>query len=95
MPLYEYACADCGGRLERRQRFSEAPLRECPTCGGVLSRLIQPVGIIFKGSGWYITDHRSDKAATKAGDGESAKSETSKDTAKKSDSTKAAASATA
>ncbi|HLH74944.1 MAG TPA: FmdB family zinc ribbon protein [Chloroflexota bacterium] len=58
MPLYEYQCMTCGSRLERRQRFDEDPLRDCPGCGGRLNRLLQPAGIIFKGSGWYCTDSR-------------------------------------
>src|SRR5262245_48373311 len=61
MPLYVYACSSCGARLERRQRFEDEPLRDCPTCGGPLNRLFHPVGIVFKGSGWYSTDHRSTK----------------------------------
>ena len=59
MPLYEYQCKTCGLRFERRQSFSEAPITECPDCGGQVIRLIQPAGIIFKGSGFYVTDHRS------------------------------------
>jgi putative FmdB family regulatory protein len=61
MPLYVYACSSCGARLEHRQRFEDEPLRDCLTCGGPLNRLIHPVGIVFKGSGWYSTDHRSTK----------------------------------
>ncbi len=68
MPLYEYGCSSCGGRLERRQRFDEAPLSQCPTCGGVLYRIIQPAGIIFKGSGWYCTDSRASATSEKTGD---------------------------
>ena len=64
MPLYEYKCADCACQLERRQSFTEDPLRECPSCGGRLARLLQPVGIIFKGSGWYCTDNPSSSATT-------------------------------
>jgi putative FmdB family regulatory protein len=59
MPLYEYQCDDCGVRFERAQRVSEDPVRECPECGGHVRRLFQPVGIIFKGSGFYCTDNRS------------------------------------
>jgi putative FmdB family regulatory protein len=58
MPLYEYECASCGIRFERMQHFSDKPLSECPECGGSVHRVIQPVGIIFKGSGFYITDNR-------------------------------------
>lgn len=58
MPLYEYACGDCGGRREVRQRFTDEPLTMCEDCGGRVRRVLQPVGIVFKGSGWYITDSR-------------------------------------
>ena len=59
MPLYEYQCQECGLRFERRQRFSDDPIKVCPECGGKVDRLIQPAGIIFKGSGFYVTDNRS------------------------------------
>ncbi len=59
MPLYEYQCQECGLRFERRQSFSEEPVRICPECTGSVIRLIQPAGIIFKGSGFYVTDSRS------------------------------------
>jgi putative FmdB family regulatory protein len=58
MPLYEYECKSCGIRFERMQHFSDEPLRRCPECSGPVHRVIQPVGIIFKGSGFYITDNR-------------------------------------
>ena len=58
MPLYEYECKSCGIRFERMQHFSDEPLKDCPECGGSVHRVIQPVGIIFKGSGFYITDNR-------------------------------------
>ncbi|MCS7002101.1 MAG: zinc ribbon domain-containing protein [Dehalococcoidia bacterium] len=57
--MYEYACKDCGARFETRQRFTDAPLTVCPTCGGSIKRVIHAAGIVFKGSGWYITDSRS------------------------------------
>jgi putative FmdB family regulatory protein len=69
MPLYEYSCSSCGARLERRQRFDDPPLRNCPSCEGLLNRLIHPVGIVFKGSGWYSTDHRSTKGLGLPADG--------------------------
>jgi putative FmdB family regulatory protein len=59
MPLYEYACASCNEHLEIKQRFSDLPLTSHDGCGGELRRVLQPVGIVFKGSGWYITDSRS------------------------------------
>ncbi len=59
MPTYEYECTACRNRFERRQKISEEPVKTCPECGGVTRRVLHPVGIIFKGSGWYITDSRS------------------------------------
>lgn len=58
MPTYEYQCKTCGHHFERVQRFSDAPLTECPQCSGEVRRVIHPAGIVFKGSGWYITDSR-------------------------------------
>jgi putative FmdB family regulatory protein len=58
MPTYEYQCKTCGHHFERVQRFSDAPLTECPHCSGEVRRVIHPAGIVFKGSGWYITDSR-------------------------------------
>jgi putative FmdB family regulatory protein len=58
MPVYEYECEHCGVRFERLQRMSEAPLTDCPECGGHVHRVMQPVGVIFKGSGFYVTDNR-------------------------------------
>ena len=59
MPLYEYECKDCGVRFERRQHMEDEPIRVCPECRGDVQRLIQPVGIIFRGSGFYVTDNRA------------------------------------
>ncbi|MCC7446780.1 MAG: zinc ribbon domain-containing protein [Anaerolineae bacterium] len=58
MPIYLYECEDCGERFEAKQSFSEAPLKICPTCEGTIHRVIQPVGVVFKGSGFYVTDSR-------------------------------------
>jgi putative FmdB family regulatory protein len=58
VPVYEYQCDTCGLRFERRQHMSEEPLKDCPECDGHIHRVIQPVGVIFKGSGFYITDSR-------------------------------------
>lgn len=57
MPTYEYVCHDCNNRFEKWQRMSEAPLTTCPTCGGPIRRVFYPAGIVFKGSGFYKTDH--------------------------------------
>jgi putative FmdB family regulatory protein len=58
VPTYEYACTSCGEQLEVVQRFSDDPLTVCPACGGALRKVFSPVGIVFKGSGFYRTDSR-------------------------------------
>src|SRR5262245_63225988 len=58
MPIYEYECTSCKTRFERSQRFTDPPVTECPECGGPVRRVLFPAGIVFKGSGWYITDSR-------------------------------------
>lgn len=64
MPIYIYECDGCGTRFERLQRFSDEPLVECPDCGGRVRRIIQPVGVIFRGSGFYVTDNRQVSSPT-------------------------------
>jgi putative FmdB family regulatory protein len=59
MPTYEYACKKCGERLEVMQSFSDKPLTRHKTCGGELQKVYHPAGLIFKGSGFYVTDSRS------------------------------------
>ena len=60
MPIYTYRCESCGVQFERNQKFSDAPLTWCPECGKKsLRKVYTPVGIVFKGSGFYATDHRS------------------------------------
>ncbi|MCG0274738.1 MAG: zinc ribbon domain-containing protein [Thermosediminibacteraceae bacterium] len=57
MPLYEYRCEKCGD-FEKEQAITEAPLESCPTCGNPVKRLIsRNVGLVFKGSGFHITDY--------------------------------------
>jgi putative FmdB family regulatory protein len=58
MPVYEYECEQCGVRFEKLQRMADAPLTQCPECHGHVHRVMQPVGVIFKGSGFYVTDNR-------------------------------------
>ncbi len=67
MPLYEYECESCGVRFERRQHMEDEPVEVCPECGGHVHRLIQPVGIIFKGSGFYVTDNRAKSSTATPG----------------------------
>ena len=63
MPVYVYQCRECGYDLEARQKFSDEPLTVCPNCGADtgLYRVVQPAGVVFKGSGFYITDSRGSK----------------------------------
>ena len=73
MPIYEYICTECGYDFERLGSFNDPPLAACPECEGRLRRVISPAGVIFKGSGWYITDSRrqiSGKAGDKNGKGD-------------------------
>ena len=60
MPVYTYRCENCGVQFERSQKFADQPLTRCPECGKKsLHKVYTPVGIVFKGSGFYATDHRS------------------------------------
>ena len=59
MPTYQYRCTDCGHDLEAVQKFSDAALTECPSCGGSLRKVFNAVGVVFKGSGFYRTDSRA------------------------------------
>jgi len=66
VPTYQYTCTDCGEPVEAVQKFTDAPLTMCAACGGRLRKVFSPVGIVFKGSGFYRTDSRngSSSAAT-------------------------------
>ena len=78
MPTYEYSCTECGESLEAVQKFSDHPLTVCPACGGRLRKMFSPVGIVFKGSGFYRTDSRSGAvSATSASSAEGSKSDSS------------------
>ncbi len=59
MPTYQYACTACDERLEAVQKFTDDPLTNCEVCGGSLRKVYSPVGIVFKGSGFYRTDSRN------------------------------------
>jgi len=63
MPTYEYKCDECGIVFDRFQHFSDDPLKICPECGGSVRRVIQPVGIIFKGKGFYVTDNKGNTSS--------------------------------
>jgi putative FmdB family regulatory protein len=72
VPTYQYACTECGDQLEAVQKFTDDPLTVCETCGGRLRKVFSPVGIVFKGSGFYRTDSRN-------GSGSSAPAKDAKD----------------
>ena len=73
MPTYEYACTECGDRTEVVQSIADAPLTTCTVCGGRLRKVFSPVGIVFKGSGFYRTDSRGKPAKTGGDAGDKAK----------------------
>ena len=84
MPVYTYRCESCGVQFDRQQSFSDAPLKTCPECRKKsLKKVIAPVGIVFKGSGFYATDHKSPS-------GQSSHRHSKKDDAKKEESKPAA-----
>ncbi len=58
MPLYDYKCSKCGHIFEIKQQITEEPLKYCPECKGHIKRLISAAGIIFKGSGFHVTDYK-------------------------------------
>ena len=59
MPTYEYHCQTCSHRFEQWQKMTDDSLETCPECGGHIRRVFFPAGIVFKGSGFYKTDHRN------------------------------------
>lgn len=89
MPTYDYKCLECDVQFEKFQGITAPPLEECPDCGGKVKRLIGAgAGLIFKGSGFYITDYRSEgykKSAEKDKNSSSDKSEKSDKKEKKTD----------
>lgn len=78
MPTYEYRCPSCGTEFEKFQKMSDAPVAECPSCGAASERRLSAgAGLLFKGSGFYITDYRGDgyrKAQKAEGGGASSSS---------------------
>ncbi|GAA2110732.1 FmdB family zinc ribbon protein [Kocuria atrinae] len=80
MPVYAYGCKDCGHAFDIRQSFSDDALTECPECGGQLRKKFNTVGVVFKGSGFYRNDSRSDaKTSGSNGSDSSASSSSSSD----------------
>ena len=87
MPMYEYLCDSCHHRFDIKQKFTDETLTICPSCGKHIHRVIQPAKVVFKGSGFYITDHKgggssavldSGKTETKSGNGAETKPDTDK-----------------
>jgi putative FmdB family regulatory protein len=73
VPTYQYACTECGHRLEAVQSFSDDPLTVCPECEGRLRKVFSAVGVVFKGSGFYRTDSRAGAStSTSASNGKGA-----------------------
>jgi putative FmdB family regulatory protein len=76
VPTYQYTCSECGEGLEVVQKFTDDPLTECPHCHGRLRKVFSPVGVVFKGSGFYRNDSRTGSNGSKtASTSSSAKSE--------------------
>jgi putative FmdB family regulatory protein len=82
LPTYEYRCADCNHQFERFQKMSDDPVTECEKCGGAVQRILFPVAIHFKGSGFYTTDYARKKniAASSNGGGSNGSSGSSSET---------------
>jgi putative FmdB family regulatory protein len=76
MAVYEYECENCGRRFERLQSMTAEPVRQCPECAGAVHKVFHPAGIIFKGSGWYITDSRKATSSAVTGETKPASGET-------------------
>jgi putative FmdB family regulatory protein len=64
VPTYQYVCTECGGQVEAVQKFTDDPLSVHDACGGRLRKVFSPVGIVFKGSGFYRTDSRKGSSAS-------------------------------
>ena len=80
MPTYGYRCGNCGHQFEIVQRISEEPLTSCPKCRGKLSKVLYPVGISFKGSGFYTTDYKgAGKSSESSSNGSASSSDGSSD----------------
>ncbi len=87
MPIYTYRCSDCGFQFDQQQKFSDQQLIRCPECGKkALHKVYQPVGIVFKGSGFYSTDNRSPSGTNRSSGNHKEESESKpKETKTKSD----------
>jgi len=66
MPIYEYACDDCGKLCEVIQKVTDEPISTCPECSGQMHKLISHTSFILKGTGWYVTDYANKSRSTTA-----------------------------
>jgi putative FmdB family regulatory protein len=82
VPIYEYRCQKCRHTFEKIQKFSDAPVKKCPECGGPVEKLLSPSTVQFKGSGWYVTDYARKAESSKSGASESGSTKSEKDGAK-------------
>ena len=64
VPKYDYRCSACSNLYEKREGFDAPSVQECPQCGGQARRVLTPPAIVFKGSGWYITDSRNGRSSS-------------------------------
>ena len=95
MPTYTYRCTNCGHEFEARQRMMDDPLTECPECEGKIRRVVNSVGVVFKGQGFYVTDNRGKKAQTPSKkEGSTTKESSSKSSDSKSSSSESKSSKT-
>jgi putative FmdB family regulatory protein len=90
LPIYEYECASCGSVVDIKHGFKETTEDVCRACGGALRRLFKPAGIVFKGSGFYVTDSRKSSESKS----DAPKSDAPKSDASKSESTSATSDST-
>lgn len=79
MPVYEYQCQSCQHRFETKQRITDPPLTACERCGQAVTKLISPPAIMFKGSGWYVTDYSDKLKSTEKPDGQADEGAKAKD----------------
>ena len=67
MPTYTYRCKNCEHQFDTIQKMTDEPLKECPECKGPIARVLFPVGIMFKGSGFHVNDYPSSKSTDTSG----------------------------
>ena len=95
MPTYQYACTECGHDLEAVQSFTDDALTVCPACSGKLRKVFSPVGVVFKGSGFYRTDSRATSKSVDPASSSSGSSSSSTPASSSSSSTSSSGSSTA